>query len=89
MLSQYIALDGDRKLLTLGELQGDIQMDTQEIVRQLEEQRDRLNVAIAALNGQPRRYKARRATARSKMSPEARERISRAQKARWAAQKKK
>jgi hypothetical protein len=59
-------------------------MNTLEIITELEAQRDRLNVAIAALNGQPKRYKARRATSRRQMSTAARARISRAQKARWA-----
>ena len=59
-------------------------MNILEIITELEAQRDRLNVAIAALDGQPKRYKARGATARRKMSAAARERISKAQKARWA-----
>jgi hypothetical protein len=56
-----------------------------EIPKQLEAERERLDVAIAALNGGPknRRGHGKRKT----MSAEARKSISIAQKRRWKAQK--
>jgi hypothetical protein len=68
-------------------------MDYSSIVRQLEEERDRLNEAIAALEGasRPARGRQRRGSGRRgrrRLSAEARRRISEAQKARWARQRK-
>ena len=66
-------------------------MDTQSILNDLRAERDRLNTAIAALEGSTggRRssnsFPTRR---RRRMSAAARARISRAMKARWAAKKK-
>ena len=57
-------------------------MDTQQIIADLEAERDRLNTAIAALQGSQRRNGKRRT-----MSPEARKKISVAQRKRWAKQK--
>jgi len=60
-------------------------MDIAGIITQLEEERDRINQAIAHLNGTNRRHTGRK----RHMSAEARRKISLAQKKRWAAQKKK
>jgi hypothetical protein len=60
-------------------------MDTAAIIAQLEEERDRINQAIAHLNGSNRNHAGRK----RHMSAEARRKISLAQKRRWAAQKKK
>lgn len=59
-------------------------MDTTEILKNLEEQRDAIETAIQALNGRP---KNRRRSGRKTMSAEARKRISLAQKKRWKEQK--
>jgi hypothetical protein len=57
-------------------------LDTQQIIADLEAERDRLDKAIAALQGCGRRKSKRRT-----MLAEARRKISIAQKKRWAAQK--
>jgi len=62
-------------------------MDTAAIIIQLEDQRDRIDQAITALNGNHNRP-GRKPGAR-RMSAEARRKISLAQKKRWAAQKEK
>ena len=70
-------------------------MDISHIVEQLKSERDRLNEAIAALEGVKAPGGGRRRSAakgrgrgRRHMSAEARRRISEAQKKRWARQKK-
>lgn len=70
-------------------------MDFASIVEQLKEERNRLNQAIAALEGtNPSSGRGRRAAGKGRagrkrrMSAEARRRISTAQKKRWARQKK-
>ena len=70
-------------------------MDIGSIVEQLKSERDRLNAAIAALEGvDTRRGRAkqtpgqRRAPHKRRLSAEARARISEAQKKRWARQRK-
>ena len=60
-------------------------MDTQEIIDALEEERERLDRALAALEGIPQRSTVgppRRGTRR--VSPEARKKIAEAQRRRWA-----
>jgi hypothetical protein len=71
-------------------------LDTQSIIVELEAERDRLNSAIAALQGSRRNTGRGEATApptngrkdKRRMSAAARKKISDAQKARWAKQKK-
>jgi hypothetical protein len=68
-------------------------MDTQSILNELRAQRDRLNTAIAALEGSTGMRGRRSSNSfptrrRRRMSAAARARISRAMKARWAAKKK-
>lgn len=68
-------------------------MDLSLIIEQLKEERDRLNEAIAALQGASRPAVAKQGGAlgrrgRRRLSAEARRRISAAQKARWARQRK-
>jgi len=68
-------------------------MDLSLIVEQLKEERDRLNEAIAALQGASRPAGGKQGGAvghsgRRRLSAEARRRISKAQKARWARQRK-
>lgn len=60
---------------------------THDLVAQLRAERDRLNAAIAALEG-GRRGPGRPPGARRKLSAAERKRISQAMKARWAARKK-
>lgn len=62
-------------------------MDTQALIAQLEDQRDRLNQAIAALNGSPSGGRNGRRSPR-RLSAAARKRISDAMKKRWAKRKK-
>lgn len=64
-------------------------MDTESIIEELEAERDRLNVAIAALRGS-KRGPGRPGTngRRRHLSPAARKRISEAMKKKWAARKK-
>jgi len=70
-------------------------MDISQILEQLKSERDRLNEAIAALEGvktpagsRKRAAAKGRGRARRRMSAEARRRISEAQKRRWARQRK-
>jgi hypothetical protein len=71
-------------------------LDKQSIIVELEAERDRLNNAIAALQGSRRNTGRGKATAsptngrkgKRRMSAAARKKISDAQKARWAKQKK-
>jgi hypothetical protein len=71
-------------------------LDKESIILELEAERDRLNSAIAALQGSRRNTGMGKATAtptnsrkgKRRMSAAARKRISEAQKARWAARKK-
>ena len=62
-------------------------MNIDEIVRGLRAERDRLDAAIAALDGAGRRH-ANGRRGRRKISAEGRRRISEAMKKRWAARKK-
>jgi hypothetical protein len=64
-------------------------MDTAQIIEQLEAERDALDAAISALSGtsKGRRRGAAPRKGHRTMSAEARAKISRAQKARWKAQK--
>jgi hypothetical protein len=62
-------------------------MNVDGIIRDLRAQRDRLDNAIAALEGGNGRR--RRSGRRRRMSPAARRRISAAMKARWAERRKK
>jgi hypothetical protein len=63
-------------------------MDTNELIRQLTEERDRIDAAIKLLSGSDAPTKAPAKGKRKKMSAAARKRISAAQKARWAKAKK-
>lgn len=66
-------------------------MNTESIIQELEAERERLNEAIAALQGRNgRRWKARTSMNGRKrhLSAEARKRISDAMTQRWAARKK-
>jgi predicted ATP-grasp superfamily ATP-dependent carboligase len=67
-------------------------MDTKELIRQLTEERNRIDAAIKLLSGfstNTTSAKAPKATRkRKKMSAEARKRIGDAQRKRWAKQKK-
>jgi hypothetical protein len=63
-------------------------MDIGAIITELEQQRDRINQAITALNGFNRKRPGRKPGVR-RMSAEARRKISLAQKKRWAAHNKK
>jgi len=75
-------------------------MNVEAIVQQLREERDKLDTAIRALEGDgpgnsirrrgrpPRTQNTRTPTRRRSMSPAARKRIAAAMKARWAAAKK-
>lgn len=60
-------------------------MNTEQIIADLEAERDRLETAIAALRGNGRRNGRRRK--KRTMSAEARRKIGEAQKRRWRAQK--
>ena len=62
-------------------------MDTTDIIKQLTAERDRIDAAIKLLSGTPA-TKAPAKGNRKKMSAVARKRISEAQKARWAKQRK-
>ncbi len=62
-------------------------MNTEEIISQLEQKRDAIAQALAALNGTGKRKQSRRG--KRKVSKAARLRMSRAQKARWKASRKK
>jgi hypothetical protein len=62
-------------------------MDTNELIRQLTEGRNRIDAAIKLLSGTGNATPAK--GKRKKMSPAARKRISEAQKKRWAAKRKK
>jgi hypothetical protein len=67
-------------------------MDTQSILNELRAERDRLNTAIAALEGSTRKRGRRPSNSfptrrRRRMSAAARARISKAMKARWASGK--
>lgn len=65
-------------------------MDTASIVAALEAERDRLDQAIAALQGRPGATVPGKANRRKRpMSAAARKRISEAQKKRWTTRKKK
>lgn len=71
-------------------------MNVNQIVAELEEERDRLDVAIAALQGAGGSTRRRgrpagisKGRGRRRMSAAARRRISEGMKARWAARKKK
>ena len=62
-------------------------MDTNELIRQLTEERNRIDAAIKLLSGSDTTASAKAPKAirkRRKMSAAARKRISEAQKARWA-----
>jgi hypothetical protein len=63
-------------------------MDTASIVTALEAERDRLNSAITALQGQGGGLRRPANGIRRTLSASARKRISEAQKKRWAASKK-
>jgi hypothetical protein len=63
-------------------------MDTASIVTALEAERDRLNSAIMALQGQGRNLSRTVNGAKRTLSASARKRISEAQRKRWAARKK-
>jgi hypothetical protein len=63
-------------------------MDIGAIITELEQQRDRINQAITALNGSNRKRPGRKPGVK-RMSAEARRKISLAQKKRWAAHNKK
>jgi hypothetical protein len=63
-------------------------MDTASIVAALEAERDRLNSAIIALQGQGGGLRRPANGIRRTLSASARKRISEAQKKRWAARKK-
>jgi hypothetical protein len=63
-------------------------MDTNELVRQLTEERDRIDAAIKLLSGLDTPTEAARKK-RKPLSAGARKRISEAQKKRWAAKRKK
>ena len=62
-------------------------MDTEAIVRELEERRDRISNAISLLQGNAREKGERGGRKRRKMSAAGRKRISDAMKKRWAAKK--
>jgi hypothetical protein len=62
-------------------------LDTQQIIADLEAERDRRDTAIAALEGSGRRRAKGRNGRRRRLSPEARKRISEGMKKRWAARK--
>jgi hypothetical protein len=67
-------------------------MDTQSIIAELEAERDRLNQAIAALQGQHTRrltLSGQPDRRRRKLSPAARKRIGAAMRKRWAERKRK
>ncbi len=68
-------------------------MDTATIIAELESERDRLNQAIAALQGsmsRPAKTATGRLDGRTRhLSPEARRKIGQAMKKRWAERKKK
>ncbi|HET7871314.1 MAG TPA: hypothetical protein VFL42_02310 [Terriglobales bacterium] len=64
-------------------------MDTQQIISELEAERDRLEQAISALRGSLRtRGNGRGRRGRRRLSPAAKKRISEQMKKRWAERKK-
>jgi exonuclease VII small subunit len=62
-------------------------LDTQQIIADLEAERDRLDAAIAALRRGGRKAKKQRRGKRLPLSPAARKRISEGMKRKWAARK--
>jgi len=62
-------------------------MNTEEIIQQLEDERDRLNTAISALTNSTGKRRGRPPGGKRHMSVEARRKISQAQKKRWAERK--
>jgi hypothetical protein len=63
-------------------------MDTNDIVKHLTDERDRIDAAIKLLSGSATAKPTGKKRGRRKMSKEARARIAAAQKARWAKQRK-
>jgi hypothetical protein len=65
-----------------------VAMDTNDIIKQLTAERNRIDAAIKLLSGSALTKATPKKRGRRKMSKEARARIAKAQKARWAKQKK-